>query len=104
MLQWLKKTWEYLLAALGLALAYLTLRPQDTTEAPEKPDKNWEEREEEAKAKQRRAEEAKAEAEQDLKQLRREEDELAEALDKAPQHEDKTKEELRQWLRQNYDK
>jgi septal ring factor EnvC (AmiA/AmiB activator) len=100
-MKWIRSAWEWIVAALGILLAYLTLRPQDATEAPEKPE-GLEEREEEAKAKQQEAEEAKAEAERDLKRLEAEEDSLTEALNRTPQHRDKNKEDLRRWLRDEY--
>lgn len=100
-MKWIRSAWEWIVFGLGLALSYILLRPKDATETPEKPT-GLEEREEEAKAKQQEAEEAKAEAERDLERLKAEEDSLTEQLGNAPQHQDKNKEDLRRWLRDEY--
>lgn len=98
----LKRSWEYIVLGVGILVAYLVYMDPDRVEDFDRRDGKLEGKSESEQERRQEARKKKEEAQRDLDRLREEEKELEEKLSKAPQHQDKTKKELRDWIKQNY--
>lgn len=100
----LKKSWQYIVLAVGIIVAYLVYMDPERISYFDYRDGKLEGKSEAEESKRKRAEQKKDQARKDLDGLKKEEKELRDKLAKTPQHRDKSKEELREFMRRNYGK